>query len=514
MEESLRRKRDALFIVLCANAFLIGLKFFLAKVSGSMAIKASGWMSVENFFLTSAVLVSMLIAEKEERFARRVSLIENILAFCISIAIFYIAAKMFMKVVTGKVMMLRNVFYVTLGAIAGAGICYFMSRYKIYIGRRCASPSIEAAGYHCRTHVYMELAVIVGLTGYMIGLVTLNRLATVIVLIYVIYTGWTIFTRAYRGLTRELLPEEHALCHIERNYKQIAVFSLAILALYFSSGFYTVRWDEEGVVKRFGREIAQVKPGIHYHLPWPIETVQKVKVSRVREIETEPMLFVAGDENLIKVNLGVHYSIKDISKYLFDVAQPDELVKRNADQVIVSLISRDDIEHLLTVKKEVVEALAFGKLQSLMDRDKSGIQILSVQILSLDPPDEVVDAFRDVASAREDRETYIFEAEGYKNEIIPEALGKADAMVFDAQAYSISKVERSSGEANRYLMQLEQYKRHKDVTDLRLYLETMERILPGVRKVFVDGKIKRDTTDLWLINEKAGKIITLGEESR
>ena len=527
-DENYIRKRNALYIILGANLFLIVLKFILAKVSGNVAIAASVWMSVENFFLTSFVLLGVVLSVRDERISKKFSLIENVIAIVISIAILFIAGNMFVKMfiqmahsaerMSGHSMSmgggLKYIPAVTIAAIFGAGICYFMSQYKIYIGKNCKSASIEAAGRHCRLHVYMELAVIIGLIGAWIGLPKLNLLAAAFVLAYVIYTGFTILWRGYRGLTAGY-PLEHS-CHIERNYRLIGGFTVVIVALYSATGIYTVGWNEIGVVKRFGREIeGSIQPGLHYQLPWPIETVQKVKMDEVREFKSDRILLLAGDENIVNIQVGVHYSVNDASDNIFNTQEPHRLLKYNTQKAVRDIVGArkiigesDNFRYLLTDGKSEVEEVATRSLQALMDKDRSGIKVLSLQILNLEPPEEVAEAFRDIASAMEEKETYIHEAEEYRNQIVTEAEGNAAAMVILAKGYKAAKINRATGEAEAYRKKLLEYQKARKITDLRLYLETMEKILPGVKKVFVDSNIRTETTDLWLISDKVnGKVI-------
>ncbi len=519
IDENYMRKRNALFIVLCANLFLIILKFVLSKISGSVAIAASGWMSVENFFLTGAVLFGVIVSARDERVSKRLSIIENALAIAIAIAVLFIAGNMFVKMFIKMAQGMKgggghgmpagglmHIPAVTIAAIFGAGICYFMSQYKIYIGKSCKSTSIEAAGRHCRLHVFMEMAVVIGLIGAWIGLEKLNLLVAAFVLAYVIYTGFTILWRGYQGLTAGY-PMEHA-CHIERNYKLIGSFTAVMLILYMATGIYTVKWNENGVLKQFGREVRIIEPGLYYHLPWPVETIEKVKMDEVREVKTETILLVAGDENLIKIKVGVHYNVRDAADYIFNTKDPRNLVLFNVETAFRDVIGRmkiigeeEDMLYLLTTGKSEVEEITTKSLQKLLDKDKSGISVLNVQILSLDPPDEVAQAFRDIASAMEEKQTYILEAEEYRNQIVTEAKGKALAMVNLAEGYRVKKINNAEGEAVAYLNKLSEYQKAREITNIRLYLETMEKVLPGVKKVFVDENIKKQTTDLWLLND-------------
>ncbi len=528
-DESYTRKRNALVVVLGANVFLIALKFVLAAISGSVSIAASGWMSVENFFLTSVVLFGLLVSVRDQRFSKRMSLFENIMAIVISAAVLYVM--MFVKMAhsagaaagghsggmhsgmapSGGV---RYVPIVTLAAALGAGICYFMSQYTIYVGRACGSTSIEAAGRHCRVHVYMEAAVIVGLIGAWIGLDQLSLLTSAFVLAYVIYTGISIFWRGYRGIVTGSVAGAEG-CHPKRNFKLLGGVVAAMLVMYAATGIYVIGWNESGVVRRFGTQIALSRPGLHYHLPWPVERVEKVRMDEVRVAKTQPLLLVAGDENIVKVQLGVHYSVKNAADYVFQVGNPDKLVLDNAEAALrevvggMSIIGEEQgASYLLTSGKSVVEEAAAIDTQAMLDRDGSGVKVLSVQVLALDPPDEVADAFRDIASAMEERQTYIHEAEEYRNQTVTEASGKAKAMVRLAEGYRVSKVNNARGEAGAYLQKLSRYQQARAITDVRLYLETMEKILPGVKKVFVDSRIKKETTDLWLMNEGLkGKVV-------
>jgi membrane protease subunit HflK len=289
-----------------------------------------------------------------------------------------------------------------------------------------------------------------------------------------------------------------------------------MLILYSATGIYAIKWNENGVLKRFGREVTgTVQPGLHYHLPWPIETIEKVTMDEVRELETEPILLVAGDENLVKIIIGVHYNIKDAADYIFNIQEPHKLVLYNSETAIRDFIGRmkiigedDKLSYLLTNAKSDVEKVTTESLQELLDKDKSGINITNVQILSLEPPDEVADAFRDIASAMEEKQTYILEAEEYTNQVVTEARGKAAAMVNLAEGYKIKKINSANGEAEAYLTKLSEYQKARKITNIRLYLETMEEILPGVKKVFVDENINTKTTDLWLLSDKMkGKVV-------
>ncbi|MFQ5843251.1 MAG: cation diffusion facilitator family transporter, partial [Thermodesulfobacteriota bacterium] len=256
------RKEKALLIAIGANIFLVALKFFLAGISGSMALQMSGWHSVQGLFVSLAVFVGFIISKKEEsRFTRRIGQIENVVALLISLFVFYLGYKMFIKMTTPHVPMLAHVPLVTLGAILGATICYLMARFKIYVGQATHSPSLVADGYHCRIHVVMEIAVIIGLVGYLVGFTNLDMLAAVVVTLFVLQTGFRLFTRALVSLTSKVSADYS--CHIEEEGlragrpKTVVTVALVVLLAYISTGFYTIKWNERGIIRRFGQKVRE-----------------------------------------------------------------------------------------------------------------------------------------------------------------------------------------------------------------------------------------------------------------
>jgi membrane protease subunit HflK len=498
----MERKEKALMIAIGANLFLVALKFSLAGISGSMALQMSGWHSVQGLFVSLAVFLGFLLARKEEsRLTRGISQTENVVALLISLFVFYLAYKMFIMMTQPHARMLTNVPIVTLGAIFGATICYLMSRFKIYVGQAAKSPSLVADGYHCRIHVVMEIAVIVGLAGYLVGFTNLDMLAAVVVTLFVLQTGFRLFTRALVALTSKDVSPDYC-CHVEQGGLKLSrpktaiTVALVVLLAYVSTGFFTIRWNED-----------EKLPGLHYRLPWPIDSVDRVKVDDVRKLETEAFAMLTGDENLIKINVAAHYQIKDASDYLFNLEDPENLVRdatRSALRKVVGEMRIDDI--LTSAKPRVLEKTKLLTQASLDDWD-SGISMVGVQLLQAEPPAEVMEAFRDVASAREDRETYINEAYGYRNSVIPEAQGEAAKTIMEAEGIRAERINYAQGEASRFLLQHKEHKKARDVTESRLYIETMEKALPPVEKILINPEVKQGLLDLWFLSEDGKKLI-------
>lgn len=510
----MERKEKALLIAIGANLFLVALKFFLAGISGSMALQMSGWHSVQGLFVSMAVFLGFILSRKEEsRLTRGISQTENVVALLISLFVFYLAYKMFMMMTRPHAHMLTNVPIVTLGAILGASICYLMSRFKIYVGQETHSPSLVADGYHCRIHVVMELAVIIGLAGYLVGFTNLDMLAAVVVTLFVLQTGFRLFTRSVVSLTSKNVTPDYC-CHIEQRGLRLSrpktaiTVALVVLAAFISTGFYSVRWNERGIVKRFGQQIGEdILPGLHYRLPWPIDSVDRIKVDDIRKLETGAFAMLTGDENLIKVNVAAHYRIKDASDYLFNLEDPEKIVRDATRSALRMVVGEMGIDAVLTTAKSEVLQKTKRLTQSSLDYWNSGILVVGVQLLQADPPAEVMEAFRDVASAREDRETYINEAYGYMNSIIPEARGEAAKIIMEAEGVRAERVNYAQGEASRFLLQHKEHKDARNITETRLYIETMEKILPPVEKILINPEVKQGVMDFWFFGEGGKKLL-------
>lgn len=273
--------------------------------------------------------------------------------------------------------------------------------------------------------------------------------------------------------------------------------------IWMLSGIYTIAPDEQGVVLRFGRFQEVTTPGPHFHLPYPIENVYKPKVTQVQRIEIGyrsrnrnvadvqvESLMLTGDENIIDIDMSVQFQIKDAVAFLFEVRNPandpDKVVRDAAETAIRQVIGRNSIDEALTSGKEKIQAFTKQTMQEILDNYNSGIQIIGVQLQQVAPPGEVIHAFKDVASAREDRERSINEAQGYANDILPRANGEASRVTQEAEAYKQSKKIRADGDVSRFISLYNEYTKAKDITEARIYLETMEDVLSKVNKVVME----------------------------
>ena len=284
------------------------------------------------------------------------------------------------------------------------------------------------------------------------------------------------------------------------------IILVILVVIWMASGIYIVAPDEAGVVKRFGKYVYMTKPGPHFHLPYPIETVLKPKVTEVKRIEVgfrtidpgpparyrsvpKESLMLTGDENIVDMDLIVQYKVKDPVNYLFKVYNIPKTVKDATEAAIREIVGKNNIDDILTTGKYQVQQDTKKLLQKILDRYEAGIMVVAVQLQDVHPPEQVMQAFKDVASAKEDKIKYINEAQGYRNDIIPKAKGQAEKILNEAQAYLKSKVAEAQGDASRFLQVYEQYKSAKDITRKRLYIETMEKILPKTKKIVIDPKL-------------------------
>jgi membrane protease subunit HflK len=284
----------------------------------------------------------------------------------------------------------------------------------------------------------------------------------------------------------------------------IMIVVLGLLVVWLLSGIYFVTAREQGVVLRFGQYVARTPPGINYHLPWPIETVETPEVTTINQItigyrtgaETtdesqgddtrEESLMLTGDENIVDVNFTVGWVIKDAAEYLFDVDNPPQTIKAVAESAMREVVGQTSIEPILTQDRAPIENQVRDLMQKTLDTYRAGVTITQVKMQKADTPAEVIDAYRDVQAARADQERMRNEAEAYANKVIPEARGKAAKVVQDAEAYRQQVIAEAEGEAKRFLSVFTEYRKAPDVTRKRMYLETMSTILAPMNKIIID----------------------------
>ncbi len=291
------------------------------------------------------------------------------------------------------------------------------------------------------------------------------------------------------------------------NFKSFWGIAGVVVLLWALTGFYQVQPQEQGVVLRFGKYAYTTAPGLHYHLPYPVETVLTPNVSRENRIEigfvSEPVrrgrgvpvrnlqaenIALTGDENIVEVNFTVTWKVKNAGDFLFNVRDPESTVRTAAESAMRDSIGVTPIMEIIADDRKGVQERAEKTLQSLLDKYKTGIAVTSVQLTKADAPAQVIDAFNDVQRAKADKERLSNEAEAYRNDILPRARGEASQIISEAEAYKSRVVDAAKGDSARFTAVLDEYLAAKEVVARRLYLETMEDVYGRVDKVIVDKK--------------------------
>ena len=321
--------------------------------------------------------------------------------------------------------------------------------------------------------------------------------------------------------TRRVMVGDQEVEIPEFNFKLIPVV-LAALVIWLLTGTYIVGPDELGVVRTFGEHTRVAQSGLNWHFPVPIETVSTPKVTEVKRIEIgfrtlrngqyrtveKESLMLTGDENIVDAEMIVQYKIKDPVAYLFNIVEPELTVREAAEASLRTVVGRNKIDETLTTGKFTIQEETKFQLQSILDLYESGIHVVAVQLQDVSPPKEVIGAFKDVASAKEDKNRMVNQAEGYRNDLIPKARGEAEAMIRDAEGFRESRIKRAEGDAAKFTTILQEYRKAKSITEKRLYLETMERVLPGIEKIIIPDKDSGNMLNLLNLNpgtEKGGQ---------
>ena len=288
----------------------------------------------------------------------------------------------------------------------------------------------------------------------------------------------------------------------------VFVVIAAVIAVGFFGFTVRVNTDEVGVVLRFGKYVRLLTPGLHVRWPYPVEVVELPKVTRINRIEIgmrgltnrgarsavaandvpAESLMLTGDENIVDVDFVVFWQIADAPDYLFNIQSPEQTVKEVAESAMREIVGQSDIEAILTAARGKTEVSVQELIQRTLDGYGAGIGVSQVQLQKVDPPQQVIEAFRDVQAARADEERVQNEAQAYANRVIPEARGEAARILQAAQGYRDKVIAESKGEADRFRQVLEEYQKAPDVTRQRIFIDTMRQVLSDTDKIIIDDK--------------------------
>jgi modulator of FtsH protease HflK len=330
----------------------------------------------------------------------------------------------------------------------------------------------------------------------------------------------------WRGFTES--PLLRLVCARGFGAKTITLIAGLAAIAWVSTGVYKVQPDELGVVLRFGEWIGSTGPGVHLHLPYPIETVMFPNVTHLNQLQlgdqsarassgagVHDKQMLTGDENIVEADCVVFWQVKNAGDYLFNVAEPEVAVKVAAESALREIIGRTLIQAALSDKRQEIADQTKDLLQQLLDSESSGVLVTQVQLQRIDPPAAVIDAFNDVQRALADQERSRNEAEAYRNDILPRARGEADRIVEDAEAYKTQVINLATGEAKSFSSVYASYKQAEDVTAWRLYLESVDEVLKNSSKVIIDssGKGVSGIVPYMPMSETPGRPATPGPRS-
>lgn len=265
----------------------------------------------------------------------------------------------------------------------------------------------------------------------------------------------------------------------------IGIVVAVLLVFWMATGFYKIEEAERGIVLRFGAHVDTVQTGLHWHLPIPIERVEKVDVTRVHTLPINSTMLTE-DENIVDIIGTVQYQVIDAEAYLFNVRSPDISLMQITESALRQSIGRSKMDHVITEGRAEIAIQVEEIIQSIVDSYVAGITIFDVNIQEAKPPEAVKDAFDDVTRAREDEVRFKNEAEAYRNEVIPKARGASARILEEAEAFKSEVVARAEGEGERFIQLLGEYKKSPEITRQRLYIDMKESVFTNSTTIMID----------------------------
>ncbi|MDP8220944.1 MAG: FtsH protease activity modulator HflK [Candidatus Stygibacter frigidus] len=290
----------------------------------------------------------------------------------------------------------------------------------------------------------------------------------------------------------------------------ITALIIILVLIFFVTGLYTIDPEEVGVIQRFGKYTTTTMPGLHFKIPFGVDNLTKVKVTNVYKEEfgfrtvqpgiksryssrdfSSESLMLTGDLNIADLEWIVQYRIKDPVKFLFNVRNMVKTIRDGSEATIREIVGDRSVDEVIVLSRKEINDLGQIKLQSLLDGYETGVEIVTINLQNVNPPDKVKPAFDNVNSSKQEKERIVNEAWEQYNNVIPEARGKAKQTIQEAEGYAVNRVNRAQGEADRFNQIYQEYKLSKSVTRKRLYLETMQEIIPTIDKLFIiDDKLE------------------------
>jgi len=523
MEENIEK----VALLSTVSNFLLALfKFFSGIFAGCYLLVLDGMHTFIDGTSSILIYAGIRFSRKKESkvFTKRV---DRVLSVIVSFLILYGAYEVYKRVFMNFSIKLK-IFAVTVTLIS-IFVNYVLSEYKISSGKKLNSPSLITDGYHSTMDMYSSIVVLIGILGG----ASLSKIAGIIVVLFIIEVSIELLYTNIKGI----ITHEESLKEIGEKYGKISkkvIFMLFLIAIisYLCSGFYLVNANEKAVVIRFGNALPVTEgAGLHYNLPYPFGKVIKIDVYRVRREEIgfrskavsekeaenypevwtsehrggiyskipEEALMLTKDENIVDINVVVLWRVVDPLSYVFSTANGEKLLRNSAEASLREIVGNIPIDVILTTGREDIQRKAKEKIQEKMDRYKTGISVISVNLEDVHPPTDVATAFRDVASAKEDAQRYIHDAEAYKNKRIPEAYAQANKTVSEALSYYTQAVRHGYAYTESYRKLYKQYAKYKNITKERLYIDAIQSLLENASIFVIDENLTvQDIRDIRL----------------
>jgi len=556
-------KEKTALISTILNIVLTVLKFIAFFFTGSMAILAEAWHSFSD--ITTSVLVFISVREKrppadapeEAEDKSKPIPLEFQISFLIGLLMFFVSMLLIWKTVTGRALVIENSLAAGIIFIVFAVASYIVYRFETAVGKKENSVGLVADGMHSRADMVNSLLIGFSLIIYKMGVNIDTPVALIIALLILSFSIETMVNAvmAYKGrkdeyvfryktttivlalfekrtwavvlkyLEEKLGPRITGSVLLKKLLKCFCAVVILILVSFCASRcVYTIGPSQEGIVERFGKPAnykEPVQPGIHFKFPWPVDKVIKIdsKIIRMKSIGNitdkssfallwtkkhgTETAFISGDNNFFYPYLVIHYRIKDVFKYEYNHIDPEVLLGSAAGQVITNIFSRKAFYEIVTSYRKQFELDTARIVQNKLDTLNSGLEVINVNMKDVHPPIFISSSFEEVIAAYQKKEELINKAMGYKNESMPRARGTGAKLLKGAQSYVIDKTKKASGEALRFTMQLEEYKKSQAVTAKKIYFDFIKEALSKNQKVIVDPS--SGFPEIWLDSKQLFK---------
>ncbi|MFC2172381.1 FtsH protease activity modulator HflK [Acidobacteriota bacterium] len=560
-------------LAIATNAVLTLIKFILAFLTGSLALLAEAFHSFADIASSFAVYLAIRVESREKPFSgsrfalffsrnpqRKVAILIGFFLLAVSISIFN---KMFAQTSID----LKYPVPAALCMMVLALFSFLLSRLERAVGEKYGATALTADGYHARVDMFVSLFVAIVLIGESLFF-KLDRIAAGVIALFIFIQAINVFVLVAKDILKKekqadyLYPEWllsfsnrkvpatrawlvnklGSVLRIDmekpgapKRVERIIFVCLVLIALvlYALSGFYSVESHELAIVERFGRPLTRdncVEPGLHYRIPWPVDRIQKINALRVRrkvigsEISPETAMclwtnlhyirefnLLSGENIFIDAGMVLHYRISSPYDYVYHAAAPETILEKTSYRILIQEIGRSHFFDLVTERRDEIEQVLTESIRRAVEEQRLGIEVLSVNLRDLHPPIDVAPDFEDVISAAIDYETFINEAHGYSNELIPRARGEAEVLIEQAGAGKDQLYQRSKGESRRFLDNLAQYQKAKNVSRYRHFLESVEQFLADREKYIVPPEAHDGAVDLYVIRESARPLSREGQ---